>query len=536
MRRFRKFAAFGMLAAGVSTLCHGLDYESLHKARKSVVYVRMNRTFGHAYFPTSGTGFLVHPDGYMITNRHVVADQIEMSIDGKVREINAKVLDLEVVLDSGSKDERVLPAKVVSLDRARDLALLKIDFKVPFWLDVSEPRRVRVTERVWVVGFPFGGMLAIGDDTSTVNNDINPEVSVNAGMITSLRHDSSGKLRLLQTDAAVNPGNSGGPLLSDDGEVVGVVNAKVMRSEGLGFALSPVILDEFVTSKSVQVSFEPGLILVPPQPIEVTITPLLTTQNQDLLGTVKLEGDNIQSVSVRLLSDGSVWTGTLAVPEAQPGSDPPPYYFVDVHFKQPNGQTAIHRRYRLQNVAGAAPSLGGEREAEKIMADRHDFPNERNMQRSTGNSKTGGKSSLSDYARNKKLAKTGDGPVVIDQNTVYEMSDPLARALPPERYEHLGDDDLKLAATRYDAYKLAKKELEHYQSYLTAYEKDPNPRTRSAASNAKREINEWRQPIMVGYEKYRERVVRADLVFCHDNERWYLRHAVPADCEWVEEP
>jgi hypothetical protein len=393
-----------------------------------------------------------------------------------------------------------------------------------------------VTDRVWVVGFPLGGMLAIGDDTRTVNNDANPEVSVNAGMITSLRHDSSGKLRLLQTDAAVNPGNSGGPLLNDHGEVVGVVNAKIMQSEGLGFALSPIILDEFVSSKSVVVSFEPGLILLPPEPIKVTVTPLLTTQNQDLMGTAKLEGDDIQSISARLSSDGSVWTGTLEVPEAQSDSDPPPYYFVDIDFRQPDGQTAIRRRYRLQNVAGAAPSLGGEREAEAIMADRHDFPNERNMRRPTDSTKTGGKSSLSDYARNKKLAKLGDGPVVIDQNTVQEMSDPLARALPPERYENLGDDDLKLAATRYDAYRLAKKELEHYQSYLTSYEKDPNPRTRSAARSAKAEINEWQQPIMIGYEKYRERVVRAGLVFCHDNDRWYLRHAVPADCEWVEEP
>lgn len=142
MRRYGKFTAFAVLAVGVSSLCHGLDYESLHRARKSVVYVRMNRTFGHAYFPTSGTGFLVHGDGYVITNRHVVADLIEMRIDGKVREINAKVLNLEVVLDSGSKEERVLPARVISLDRARDLALLKIDFEVPFWLDVSKPRHV----------------------------------------------------------------------------------------------------------------------------------------------------------------------------------------------------------------------------------------------------------------------------------------------------------------------------------------------------------------------------------------------------------
>jgi hypothetical protein len=170
------------------------------------------------------------------------------------------------------------------------------------------------------------------------------------------------------------------------------------------------------------------------------------------------------------------------------------------------------------------------------MADRHDFANERNMRQSTGSSKTGGKSSLSDYARNKKLAKTGDGPVVIDQNTVHKMSDPLARALPPERYEHLGSDELKLAATRYDAYRLAKKELKYYQDLLKTYERDPNPRTRSAAKSARSEINTWEAPIMIGYEKYRERVVRADLVFCHDNERWYMRHAVPADCDWVEEP
>ena len=103
--RAKKCFAIAIVAISIATLCEGLDYESLHRARKSIVYIRMNRTFGQAYFPTSGTGFLVHPDGYVITNWHVVADKIEVSIGGNVRDINAKVLDLDAVLDSGTAEE-----------------------------------------------------------------------------------------------------------------------------------------------------------------------------------------------------------------------------------------------------------------------------------------------------------------------------------------------------------------------------------------------------------------------------------------------
>ena len=153
-------AALVALLAGAQTFAQTIDRAALDNAIDSVVFLRMNRTYGNAYFTSSGTGFLVHPDGYIITNWHVVADTIEIRLDGVPRDIDAKVLELQAVIHSGSGHERVLDASVVGMDRARDLALLKIAGRSPGHLDVADIPPVRVTDRVWVIGFPLGEMLA----------------------------------------------------------------------------------------------------------------------------------------------------------------------------------------------------------------------------------------------------------------------------------------------------------------------------------------------------------------------------------------
>jgi len=141
---------------------------------------------------SSGSGFIIQPDGYVITNHHVIAgaNQIVVVVPGK-----------------GS-----YAASVVSDDDYKDLALLKITASNLAYLPIATSRNVNVLDTIYVLGYPLS--VALGAD-----------VSASEGQVNAIRE--SGKIPLLQIDANVNPGNSGGPVLNDRGEVVAVVVSKL---------------------------------------------------------------------------------------------------------------------------------------------------------------------------------------------------------------------------------------------------------------------------------------------------------------------
>lgn len=146
-----------------------------------------------------GSGFIVSKDGKIVTNLHVIRDM-------KVATVK---LATGEVFDSVS---------VLATDERRDLAVVKIaGFNLPVLaLGNSD---VTVGEPVVIVGSPSG-----------------LEGTVTAGILSSLR-DSGKGFKVLQTDAAVNPGNSGGPLLNNRGQAIGVVSFKLRSAEGLNFAI-----------------------------------------------------------------------------------------------------------------------------------------------------------------------------------------------------------------------------------------------------------------------------------------------------------
>ena len=154
----------------------------------------------------SGSGFMFSSDGYLFTNSHVVH--------------NAK--KLKVVLHDGS----LCPAELVGEDTVIDLAILKIssnDF-TPAILGDSDALKV--------------GQLVIA-----IGNPLGFQTTVTAGIVSALgrtMQSFSGNMVdcMIQTDAALNPGNSGGPLINYDGEVVGVNTAMIKGPQGLCFAVS----------------------------------------------------------------------------------------------------------------------------------------------------------------------------------------------------------------------------------------------------------------------------------------------------------
>ena len=152
-----------------------------------------------------GSGFVVDPSGYLVTNHHVVEG----------------ASSIEVTLSDG----RSFSAKLVGSDAETDLALLKIDASGLPSIPLGSSSSLKVAEPVMAIGNPFGL-----DHTVTVGI-----ISGTGRVIGAGRYDD-----FLQTDAAINPGNSGGPLINTRGEVIGIASAIATRSggfQGVGFAI-----------------------------------------------------------------------------------------------------------------------------------------------------------------------------------------------------------------------------------------------------------------------------------------------------------
>lgn len=155
-----------------------------------------------------GSGFIVDPRGYVLTNHHVV--------DG--------ASEIKVALTDG----RRFRAALVGADRVTDLAVLKIDGgKLPT-LALGASRRLRIAETVIAIGSP---LWLEGGPTVTVG--------IVSALGRSMEQEGLPALHgLVQTDAAINAGNSGGPLVDLDGRVIGINTALIPTAHGIGFAIS----------------------------------------------------------------------------------------------------------------------------------------------------------------------------------------------------------------------------------------------------------------------------------------------------------
>ncbi len=166
-----------------------------------------------------GTGVIMSSDGYIITNAHV--------LDGGE--------SADVILSDGT----VYPAKLVGADEISDIALLKVEAK---GLTAAE--------------FADSALVQVGDEAIAIGNPLGKEFSgsMSTGIISGVSRDvdyNSRTMTLLQTDAALNSGNSGGALFNIYGQVVGITNMKMMGSftsaiEGVGFAIPTVTVKEMV--------------------------------------------------------------------------------------------------------------------------------------------------------------------------------------------------------------------------------------------------------------------------------------------------
>lgn len=187
----------------------------------------LSRKFGEAVVMVStpgglGSGFIIHPDGYVVTNAHVIQGETKIKC---------------LVYEQGELDFRrreIQDVEIIAVNNHNDLALIKIkspDGK-PF-------------PTVYVQG---SDELAAGQEVFAIGAPLGLERTLSQGVIATTQRNFEGAT-YIQTTAQINPGNSGGPLFNARGEVIGVTNMKIPLGEGLGFAIPARYVRDFLRNR-----------------------------------------------------------------------------------------------------------------------------------------------------------------------------------------------------------------------------------------------------------------------------------------------
>lgn len=176
-----------------------VNVQSVERATEDQLSVRLGER------PSLGSGIIVDPRGFILTNLHVVDTLFD-------------TFDTEVTLADGRKT----PATVIAWDEAADLAVLHINMDNLPPIPVGDPQALAVGDIVFAIGYPRN----IGQ-------------SVSQGIVSAISRTADGVISTIQTDAAINPGNSGGALIDRNGRMVGLNTSIISESgnsEGIGFA------------------------------------------------------------------------------------------------------------------------------------------------------------------------------------------------------------------------------------------------------------------------------------------------------------
>lgn len=204
---------------------------------------RTNSRYGYGYtYQASGSGFIITEDGYILTNYHVIEKSDTVTV--------------------ATYDDQTYEAEIIGYDETNDIAVLKISAENLRPVTLGNSDKLRVGDSVFAIGNPLGEL------TFSLTHGVVSALSRN------VRTEAGNSMDLIQTDCAINSGNSGGALFNSRGEVIGITNAKYSSSgmseaeiDNVGFAIPVNSVTRIVTS-----IIENGYVLKPY--IGVTVSPI----------------------------------------------------------------------------------------------------------------------------------------------------------------------------------------------------------------------------------------------------------------------
>jgi S1-C subfamily serine protease len=259
--RFALTAALLLLAVTPVAAEDTIPPETLTKIKNATVYIKVEGPD----ISGSGSGFVMKSDGdtaLVVTNQHVVEPEAGEIRGGpgpfsgpagprfgprfgppfgprfgpphlapRISTPSYKNVNVTAVFYSGTPKEESLAGKVLAADPDLDLAIVKVSGirQLPPAINFEKELKLIETMPVYTFGFPFGKVLATSHSS--------PAVTVGKGSISSLRLDDDGQLARVQIDGALNPGNSGGPVVDTKGRLVGVAVATISNSSGIGLII-----------------------------------------------------------------------------------------------------------------------------------------------------------------------------------------------------------------------------------------------------------------------------------------------------------
>ena len=224
----------GILSAGMSQTAYAesetLSAPDLYEQNVAstvgiTISAETTSIYGYGYtYKATGSGFIISNDGYILTNYHVINGYQTVTV--------------------ATYDQKTYDAEVIGYDESSDIAVLKIDAENLTPVKMGDSNALRVGETVYAIGNPLGELT----------------FSLTKGIVSALSRNiqtgSGASIGLIQTDCAINSGNSGGALFNDKGEVIGITNAKYSASgyaseaeiDNIGFAIPINSAKRIVTS------------------------------------------------------------------------------------------------------------------------------------------------------------------------------------------------------------------------------------------------------------------------------------------------
>ncbi len=212
--------------------------EAYNKVKPAVVTITASGKVSYSRFYTQdvegiGSGFIINEDGNILTNYHVI--ELALTANGGTNKVTVSMSDGQEV-----------EADIVNYDQERDIAMLKLaeGTKVPGVAELGDSDALYVGQEVIAIGTPLGTNFA-QTCTKGIVSGVNRSLDESTDGNNAVKSESESSYEYIQTDTAINSGNSGGPLINSEGQVIGINTAKLSNStsssdasiEGMGFAI-----------------------------------------------------------------------------------------------------------------------------------------------------------------------------------------------------------------------------------------------------------------------------------------------------------